>query len=45
MYANDRAGLEIDIDEEKARALLEPNKVSVGRAAEGRRADGSVVRP
>jgi mannonate dehydratase len=45
MYANDKPGLGIDIDEEKARALLDPEKLRIGRAAEDRRADGSVVRP
>jgi mannonate dehydratase len=45
MYANDKPGLGIDIDEEKAKALLDPDKLHVHRAAEDRRADGSVVRP
>ena len=36
MYANDRLGLGIDIDELKARALFDLDKVRV------RRADGSV---
>ncbi|HAA77487.1 TPA: mandelate racemase, partial [Candidatus Latescibacteria bacterium] len=45
MYANDRPGLGIDVDEEKAVALLDPEKLRVERAAEDRRADGSIVRP
>ncbi len=45
MHANDRPGLGIDVDEEKAVALLDPEKLRVERAAEDRRADGSIVRP
>jgi mannonate dehydratase len=46
LYPNDRPGLGIDIDEEKAAALLDPERVRRPRyVAEDRRADGSVVRP
>ena len=45
MYPNDQPGLGIDIDEEKAAALLTESEVRVGHAAEDRRADGTVVRP
>ena len=46
LYANDRPGLGIDLDEEKAAALLHPDRVSRPRhMAEDRRADGTVVRP
>ena len=41
----DVPGLGIDIDEEKAAALLTESEVRVGHAAEDRRADGTVVRP
>ena len=46
LYANDRPGLGIDLDEDKAAALLTPD----GRSgpffmAEDRKADGTVVRP
>lgn len=46
LYANQQPGLGIDIDEEKARALLNPELAA--RAyfmAEDRRVDGSIVRP
>ena len=43
LYANDQPGLGIDIDEDKARALLE--NANPHHAAEDRRADGSIVRP
>ena len=46
LYANDQPGLGIDIDEEKANALL--NKEQISRpyfTAQDRRADGTVVRP
>jgi mannonate dehydratase len=46
LYANAQPGLGIDIDEEKARALLNPELAA--RAyfmAEDRRVDGSIVRP
>jgi mannonate dehydratase len=43
LYANDQPGLGIDIDETKAKALLENE--SCNHAAEDRRPDGSVVRP
>ncbi len=46
LYANDAPGLGIDIDEDKAAALLDPARAARSfRAAEDRRADGSVVRP
>ena len=37
--------LGIDIDEERARALLNDDNIGIYRAAEDRRADGSLVRP
>jgi mannonate dehydratase len=46
LYANDRPGLGLDIDEAKAAALLDP--AAARRPffmAEDRRADGSIVRP
>ncbi len=46
LYANSQPGLGIDVDEEKARALLDP--ALAARAyfmAEDRRVDGSIVRP
>jgi len=46
LYANEQPGLGIDVDEEKARALLNPELAA--RAyfmAEDRRVDGSIVRP
>lgn len=46
LYANDQPGLGIDIDEEKAAALLEPDKAAQPLfMAEDRRVDGTVVRP
>jgi mannonate dehydratase len=46
LYANDRPGLGIDIDEEHAARLLVPDQVSRPRyMAEDRRSDGTVVRP
>ena len=45
MHASDKPGLGIDIDEEKARALLNDDNIGIYRAAEDRRADGSLVRP
>lgn len=46
LYANDRPGLGIDIDEEKAAQLIDPERLRTPRyVAEDRRADGSVVRP
>ncbi|HEV8635638.1 MAG TPA: enolase C-terminal domain-like protein [Chloroflexota bacterium] len=46
LYPNDRPGLGIDVDEEKAAKLLDPERVSRPRyVAEDRRADGTVVRP
>jgi mannonate dehydratase len=46
LYANDRPGLGIDIDEEKAAALLDPARAARPLfMAEDRRVDGAVVRP
>ncbi len=45
IYANDRPGLGIDFDEEKARALVDPAKVVPHPYWSDRRADGTVVRP
>jgi mannonate dehydratase len=46
LYANDRPGLGIDIDEEKAARLVDPERVRAPRyVAEDRKADGTVVRP
>ena len=45
-YLNDRPGLGIDIDEEKAAKLLDLDKARKPRyVAEDRKADGTVVRP
>ncbi len=46
LYANDRPGLGVDIDEEKAARLLDPEASSRRLyMAEDRKADGTVVRP
>jgi mannonate dehydratase len=46
LYPNTSPGLGIDIDEEKAAKLLDPERAARPRyVAEDRRADGSVVRP
>jgi mannonate dehydratase len=45
LYANDKPGLGIDIDEEKARALLDPDRIKPRTIRLDRRADGTVVRP
>ena len=45
LYPNDRPGLGIDIDEEKAAALLGAESAAPRHMAEDRRADGTVVRP
>jgi mannonate dehydratase len=46
LYAGDRPGLGIDVDETKAAALLDPERASRPRyVAEDRKADGTVVRP
>ena len=45
LYPNDQPGLGIDIDEEKAAALLRTDRLGPHYAAEDRRADGSIVRP
>jgi len=46
LYANDQPGLGIDVDEEKAAALLAPERARRPRyVAEDRKADGTAVRP
>jgi mannonate dehydratase len=46
LYGNDKPGLGIDVDEEKAARLLDPGRAARPRlAAEDRKADGTVVRP
>ena len=46
LYANDLPGLGIDVDEEKAARLVNPERARIPRyVAEDRRADGTVVRP
>ncbi len=46
LYANDAPGLGVDLDEDKAAKLLDPEKASrIFYMAEDRRADGTVVRP
>jgi L-alanine-DL-glutamate epimerase-like enolase superfamily enzyme len=46
LYPNDKPGLGVDVDEEKAARLLEPERASrVFYMAEDRKADGTVVRP
>jgi mannonate dehydratase len=46
LYPNDRPGLGIDVDEEKAARLLDPERVRRPRyVAEDRKADGTPVRP
>ncbi|GIV80249.1 MAG: D-mannonate dehydratase CC2812 [Litorilinea sp.] len=46
LYANEQPGLGIDVDEEQARALLDPELAARSfYMAEDRRADGSIVRP
>jgi mannonate dehydratase len=46
LYPNDQPGLGIDVDEEKARAVLNPELASKSfYIAEDRRSDGSIVRP
>ena len=46
LYANDKPGLGMDVDEEKAAKLLDPDRVRRPRyVAEDRKADGTVVRP
>ena len=46
LYANDTPGLGLDIDEAKARALLNPDLAAKSfYMAEDRRTDGSIVRP
>ena len=45
-YGSDKPGLGIDVDEEKAARLLDPDRAARPRlAAEDRKADGTVVRP
>jgi len=46
LYPNATPGLGIDIEEDRAVALCDPDEVAKPRpAAEDRRADGSIVRP
>lgn len=45
LYPNDQPGLGIDIDVEKAAALVNPDWLRPRRARVDRRADGSIVRP
>ena len=46
LYANDQPGLGIDIDEEKAAALLDAEHANRPRVGGGdRKADGTIVRP
>jgi mannonate dehydratase len=46
LYPNDKPGLGIDIDEEKAAKLLDADRVRKPRyVAEDRKADGTVIRP
>ena len=46
LYANDQPGLGIDIDEQKAQALFDPDRAAKPFfMAEDRRADGTIVRP
>jgi len=45
LYAGDRPGLGIDIDEEKAVALFSSGKTGHPGTAQDRRSDGTVVRP
>jgi len=46
LYANDNPGLGLDIDEAKAKALLDPDLAAKSfYMAEDRRTDGSIVRP
>jgi len=46
LYANETPGLGIDIDEAKAKALLDPERAAKSfYIAEDRRTDGSIVRP
>ena len=45
LYPNEQPGLGIDIDEEKATALLQQDRLVPHYMPEDRRADGTVVRP
>jgi mannonate dehydratase len=46
LYPNDKPGLGIDVDEEKAAKLLDPERVRTPRSvAEDRKADGTVIIP
>jgi mannonate dehydratase len=46
LYPNDAPGLGMDIDEQKANALLNPERAAkIFYMAEDRRADGTIVRP
>jgi mannonate dehydratase len=46
LYANEKPGLGIDIDEEKAASIINPDAVAKPRGMrQDRRVDGSIVRP
>jgi mannonate dehydratase len=45
LYANDQPGLGIDIDEAKAAALLDPDRIVPMTMGQDRRVDGTIVRP
>ena len=45
LYPNDQPGLGLDIDEEKAVALLQAERLHPTYTAEDRKADGTIVRP
>jgi mannonate dehydratase len=45
LYANDGPGLGIDIDEDKARSLLDVKRITPRSMPVDRRVDGAVVRP
>jgi mannonate dehydratase len=46
LYSNDQPGLGVDVDEDKAAKLFDPERASrIFHMAEDRRADGTMVRP
>ena len=45
LYANDRSGLGIDVDEEKAAALPDAERITPTAVRHDRRADGTLVHP